>query len=169
MGFSGHKHQKGEKILTICDGNGNIVAPLVVESVNRHDDVLLDESLMNLQDIALEIHLDLSGKYLTLDSGFDSALNVKLIEYLGLIPVIKPNLRGLKDETRINARLDAFERVKDVYEKRYSIERCFAWEDTYRKLVIRYETLQATFMGFRYLAFSMINFRSIFKNKRGET
>ena len=169
MGFSGHKHQKGEKILTICDGNGNIVAPLVVEAVNRHDDVLLDESLMNLQDMALEIPLDLSGKYLTLDSGFDSAVNIKLIEYLGLIPVIKPNLRGLKDETKINARLDAFEQVKDIYDQRYAIERCFAWEDTYRKLAIRYETLQATFMGFRYLAFSMINFRSIFKNKRGET
>jgi len=29
-------------------------------------------------------------------------------------------------------------------------------------MVIRYEKLQCTFMGFRYLAYSMINFRNIF-------
>lgn len=35
-------------------------------------------------------------------------------------------------------------------------------EIRFRKLVIRYEKLQSTFMGFRYLAYSMVNFRWIF-------
>ena len=71
----------------------------------------------------------------------------------------QPNLRGLKDREKINKILDEFETVDEIYKERYKIERCFAWEDTYRKLVTRYEKRQDTFMGFRYLAYSMINFR----------
>lgn len=113
--------------------------------------------------------LHLKGSYLTLDSGFCSLDNRATIEQAGMIAVIKPNLRGLNNQEKISQILDEFETHQQVYEKRYVIERCFAWEDTYRKLVIRYEKLQSTFMGFRYLAYSMINFRSIFKNNYGET
>lgn len=105
---------------------------------------------------------DLKNSYLTLDSGFDSADNRCSVMNAGMIPVIKPNSRGTKDREKIYQRLDEFEELKDVYEQRYKIERCFAWEDTYRKTVIRYERLQSTFMGFRYLAYSMINFRWFF-------
>ncbi len=131
--------------------------------VNCHDNVLFDESFCNLLEIADELTLDLQGSYLTLDSGFFTESNKCQIEYAGLIPVIKPNTRGLKNQEKLNEMLDAFAEHQEIYLERYKVERCFAWEDTYRKLVIRYEKLQATFMGFRYLAYSMINFRSIFK------
>ncbi len=140
-----------------------------VQPVNCHDSTLFDESFTNLLDVALDIPLILEGSYLTLDSGFDSLENRAMIEQAGMIPVIKPNLRGLKQPDKINLRLDEFEIYQDIYHERYVIERCFAWEDTYRKLNVRYEKLQTTFMGFRYLAWSMINFRSFFKGNRVET
>lgn len=118
----------------------------------------------NLLDFAYYCDLDIRNSYLTLDTGFDSKLNNNLISDFELVPVIKSNMRGLKDRAKIYKRLNEFEKYKDIYERRYIIERCFAWEDKYRKLVIRYETLQSTFMGFRYLAFSMINFRWFFGN-----
>lgn len=141
---------------------------MIVEPVNAHDTVLFDESFTNLLEMAREVPLDLEGSFLTLDSGFCSESNRSQIEYAGLIPVIKPNIRALKDAEKINALLDGFETYADIYKERYVIERCFAWEDTYRKLVIRYEKLQATFMGFRYLAYSMINLRSLI-GKYGKT
>jgi hypothetical protein len=111
--------------------------------------------------------MNLQGAYLTLDSGFDNAATRNEILFRGLIPVIKPNLRGLKSQKKIDKILDEFERVETIYKERYRIERCFAWEDAYRKLVTRYEKLQSTFMGFRYVAYSMINFRELFgKNGR---
>lgn len=113
-------------------------------------------------DLADSLQLDLKNSYLTLDSGFDNMETKNEILFRELIPVIKPNLRGLKNREKINKILDDFETVNEIYKERYKIERCFAWEDTYRKLVIRYEKLQSTFMGFRYLAFSMINFRNLF-------
>lgn len=140
---------------------------MVIESVNRHDTMLFDESFTNLLDLALDIPLSLSGSCLTLDSGFDSVENRAMIEQAGMIPVIKPNVRRAKQE-KINQRFEDFDPLENIYQERYVIERCFAWEDTYRKLVTRYEKLQSTFMGFRYLAWSMMNLRSFFKNYRLE-
>lgn len=120
------------------------------------------ESFSNLLEFADLLGLDIKQSYLTLDSGFDNAETRNEILFRDLIPVIKPNLRGLKDQTKINKILDEFEDLEHIYKERYRIERCFAWEDTYRKLVTRYEKLQSTFMEFRYLAYTMINFRSVF-------
>lgn len=105
---------------------------------------------------------------MVLDSGFDSYFNNNIIEYHNLIPIIKPNPRRTRDREKIYQLLDNFEHSKDIYKGRYVIERCFAWEDTYRKLAMRYEKLNATFNGFRYLAYSMINYRWVF-GKRRET
>ena len=118
--------------------------------------------MRNLLEIADDLYLDLEGSYLTLDAGFDSRFNESEIENASMIPVIKPNLKNLQNEQKRYQRLDKFEIVKDVYQERYKIERCFAWEDIYRKLAVRYEKLQCTFMGFRYLAYSMINYRWLF-------
>lgn len=110
--------------------------------------------------------ISLVGSHITLDSGFDTEKNREQILCENLIPVIKPNMRGLKNREKIEMKLALFGEVRGIYQERYKIERCFAWEDSYRKLVIRYETLQCTFMGFRYLAYSMMNLRNVFGKKR---
>jgi len=103
------------------------------------------------------LELDLTDTAITLDSGFDSGYNRAMISRYGLIPVVKPNPRNTKDESKLKALREDFD--EQTYRERYKIERCFAWEDVYRKLVIRYEKLQATHLGFKYLAYSMINLR----------
>lgn len=145
--------------MEISDNQGNIIAPLVVRPVNHHDSVLFNESFFGLLDVADLMELDLTGSFLTLDSGFDSDANRVTIAAQGLIPVIHPNVRNLKDREKITALWEAFEPYRAIYKERYRIERMFAWEDVYRRLVIRYERLQATHMGFKYLAYSMINLR----------
>lgn len=110
------------------------------------------------------LDLDIQGAHITLDPGFDSMRNKWLIDFHGLVPVIKPNRRNTPRDL-LNAKLDRFETVKHIYKERHKIERIFAWQDTYRKLVIRYEKLQCTFLGFRYLAYSMINLRGFFNRK----
>ena len=117
------------------------------------------ESFCNLLELADDLNLDIRNSHFTLDSGFDNSPTRNEISLRNMIPVIKPNLRGLKDRKKINKILDEFETLNEIYKERYKIERCFAWEDTYRKLVTRYEKRQDTFMGFRYLAYSMINLR----------
>ena len=149
--------------MSVSDNRGNIIAPLVVRPVNVHDSKLFYESFSNLLELADKLELDIRNSYFTLDSGFDNTDTKSEIMFRELVPVIKPNLRGLKNREKINKILDDFEPLENIYKERHNIERCFAWEDTYRRLVIRYERLPSVFMGFRYLAFSMINFRSVFK------
>lgn len=114
-------------------------------------------------DAADSLGMDLTGSHLTLDSGFDSQANRAMIMWNGLIPVIKPNMGNTKDEEKKERKRNEFN--EDIYKERVAIERCFAWQDTYRKLVIRYEKLKATHLGFKHLAYSMINFRTIFGRK----
>lgn len=137
-----------------------MIAPLVVRPVNENDISLLPESVDELADFASLIGFDLTGSYLTLDSGFDSAYNKWLIRFHGMIPVIKPNRRGTKDEQKLHRMFADFN--EPIYKKRFPIERTFAWQDTYRKLVTRYEKLEATHLGFKHLAYSMINLRAVF-------
>lgn len=132
---------------------------MVVRPVNHHDNALFHDSFFGLLEMVDLLDFDLRGSYLTLDSGFDSEANRITISGQGLIPVIHPNVRGTKDQEKIEQSREAFEPHHDIYKERYKIERTFAWEDVYRRLVIRYERLQATHMGFKYLAYSMINLR----------
>src|SRR5215468_5607020 len=96
IGFSGYKHQKGEKVIAIIDNHGYVLAPVPVAPVNETDMVLLPEGLKALKKIAKEVGLDLNGAYLNLDGGFDSIANRKCIFNAGMIPNIKENPRNRK-------------------------------------------------------------------------
>ena len=152
-------------MLAIADNRGNIIAPFAVNSVNVSDMILFDRSFTNLLEMADDLHWNLQESFITLDAGFYSNFNHSIIRYAGMIPAIRPNPGRTKDPEKLEKIWDDFAPVEHIYKERYRIERCFAWEDTYRKLVIRYEKLQSTFMGFRYLGYSMINFRSVFGKK----
>ena len=49
IGYSGHTHQKGEKVIAIIENNGYVLAPLPVAPVNTADTVLFPEGLEGLE------------------------------------------------------------------------------------------------------------------------
>jgi hypothetical protein len=120
---------------------------------------LFSESLEKLIETSELLGLNLYESFLTLDSGFDSEDNKLIIEWHNLKPVIKPNRRGTKDQERLTEMYENFN--EEIYKERFKIERTFAWQDTYRKLVIRYEKLECTHLGFKHLAYTMINLRQM--------
>ena len=134
-----------------------MIAPLVVRPINEHDTTLFPDGIDKLTDFASLIGMDLADSYFTLDSGFDSYYNKWIIKYHGMKPVIKPNRRGTKDETKLEIMYKYFN--EQIYKQRFTIERIFAWQDTYRKLVTRYEKLESTHTGFKYLAYAVMNLR----------
>lgn len=162
IGYSGHKHRKGEKILVITDNFGNILAPSILAAVHVNDSKLFPDSLHSLTTAARTAGIDLFGSFLTLDPAFYGELNQRIIQEAGLIPVIKPNHRNTKDPKIIQQREEVFADLKPIYHLRFAVERQFAWEDKYRKLVIRYETKQEIATGGRLLAASLVNFRRCF-------
>jgi hypothetical protein len=100
--------------------------------------VLFPEGLHALKQVATEVGLDLRGAYLNLDGGFDSARNRKCIFNAGLIPNIKENPRNRKRPKRGRKRL--FNAT--IHALRLCVERTFAWEDKFKRLLLRFERIQ---------------------------
>lgn len=158
VGYSGHKHQRGDKVVPIVDNAGNILAPMTVVPVNQSDMLQLPHALNDLGNTCARCKLDIpSGTPLNLDPGFDSRKNRQLIWKRKLKPNIKENPRRRKKPKRGRPRY--FD--EQMYKKRTVIERTFAWEDKFRRVIVRYEWYQETYMAFHLLAFALINFRNL--------
>jgi transposase len=121
IGYSGHKHQRGEKVIAIIDNNGSVLAPLPVAPVNEADTVLFPQGLKALKRVAKLTELTLDKAYLNLDGGFDSKYNRKAIFNAGMIPNIKENPRNRKTTKRGRKRL--FNQA--IHDLRERVERTF--------------------------------------------
>ncbi len=155
ISYSGHKHQKGEKVIAIIDNNGYILAPVPVAPVNEADTVLLPESLKMLKRIANLTGLELNRSDLNLDGGFDSKYNRKVIFNAGMIPNIPENPRNRKTTKRGRKRL--FDQA--IHTLRDRVERTFAWEDKFKRLLLRFERIQQRHYGMKLIAYTLINLR----------
>jgi transposase len=155
IGYSGYKHQKGEKVIAIIDNHGYVLSPLPVAPVNEADMVLLPDALSVLKRVAKLLGWDLKGSYLNLDGGFDSKHNRKVIFNAGMIPNIKENPRNRKTTKRRRKRLfnQAIHRLRD------RVERTFAWEDKFKRLLMRFERIQRRHYAMKLMAYTMINVR----------
>ena len=118
--------------------------------------VLLPESLQALKKVAKEVGLDLRGASLNLDGGFDSIANRKCIFNAGLIPNIKENPRNRKTTKRGRKRL--FNAA--IHALRLRVERTFAWEDKFKRLLLRFERIQQRHYGMKLMAYTLINLRT---------
>ena len=156
IGFSGYTHQKGEKVIALTDNHGSVFAPVPVAPVNETDMVLFPEGLKALKQVAKEVGLDLRGAYLNLDGGFDSTHNRKCIFNAGLIPNIKENPRNRKTTKRGRKRL--FNAA--IHARRLRVERTFAWEDKFKRLLLRFERIQQRHYGMKLMAYTLINLRA---------
>jgi len=155
IGYSGHKHQKGEKVIAIIENNGYVLAPLPVAPVNEADTVLLPEGLKALKRVAKLTGLGLKGSYLNLDGGFDSTSNRKAIFNAGMIPNIKENPRNRQRPKRSRKRW--FNQA--IHALRDRVERTFAWEDKFKRLLLRFEYHQRRHYGMKLMAYTLINLR----------
>jgi transposase len=133
-----------------------VLAPLPVAPVNEADVVLLPQGLQALKKVAKEIGVDLRGAYLNLDGGFDSARNRKMIFNAGMIPNITENPRNRKTTKRGRKRL--FNAA--IHALRVQVERTFAWEDKFKRLLLRFERIQQRHYGMKLMAYMLINLRA---------
>jgi tmRNA-binding protein len=102
------------------------------------------------------VGLELKGSVISLDGVYDSRSNRKAIFNRGMIPNIPENRRGRKQPKRGRKRI--FE--KKIFQERFfTIERVFAWEDKFRRLLLRFERISRLHYALKTLAYSLINLR----------
>jgi hypothetical protein len=117
--------------------------------------ILLPKGLKALKQVAKTVGLDLRGAYLNLDGGFDSTHNRKCMFNAGIIPNIKENPRHRKTTKRGRKRF--FNEA--IHALRVCVERTFAWEDKFKRLLLRVERNQQRHYGMKLMAYTLINLR----------
>jgi hypothetical protein len=139
----------------MTDNHGYVLSAFPVAPVNETDMVLLPEGLNASKKVAKMVGLDLGGAYLNLDAGFDSTYNRKMIFNAGMIPNIKENPRNRKRTKRGRKRF--FNAA--IHALRARVDRTFAWEDKFKRLLLRFEHLQQRHVGMKLMAYTLINMR----------
>ena len=104
--------------------------------------------------------LVLAGAYLNLDGGFDAKTNRKAIFNTVNVPNIKENPRNRKAPKRGRKRW--FNAV--VHALRERVERTFAWEDKFQRLLLRFEHIQLRHYGMKLMAYTLINLRRFLRH-----
>ncbi|MEW6730080.1 MAG: transposase [Acidobacteriota bacterium] len=123
--------------------------------VNETDMKLLPNSFKHLKTIIKLLGLVIIGAICKLDAGFDSKKNRRLVQQIKCKPNIKENPRNRQKPQRGPKRFfDA-----DIYKLRFRVERSFAWEDKFRRLIIRWKRIHQRHMGFHFITFTFINLR----------
>ena len=133
-----------------------MIAPFVAAPGNRNESPLLRTALPEVMRIVREVGMDLCGTIVSLDGVYDCRVNRKAIFNRGMVPNINPNPRGRKQPKR--GRKPIFEPA--IFKERFrTIERVFAWEDKFRRLLLRFERISGLHYAFKTLAYTMINLR----------
>ena len=156
VGYSGHKHFKAEKVVALVDRNLNVVAPLILAAGNKHESPLFAHAFEGLKQTVRTLKLSLKSSILSLDSAYDSFRNRKMIFNAGMVPNIKENPRNRKKTKRGRKRFFS----EAIFQERFrTVERVFAWEDKFRRLLLRFEFKSINHLGMKLLAYTLINLR----------
>ena len=131
------------------DGRG-VPLSIIVTGANRHD---VSQLVTVLEAIMIKKLSPLvrRSKHLCADAGYTGVPALSIIEQHGYIPHVKG--RGQ----------EAAELVNDPNKKarRWVVEVAHSWFNRFRKLLVRYEKLERSFMALNYLAAAIIAFRKV--------
>jgi transposase len=157
VAYQGRKKAKTSNILPLIDGDGHIIGTTEIAAGNRNDAHEAEQKIKQLIKDMKRLELPYKGAFFNADSSFDSRGVRKLLWNRGLIPNIDENKRSRKHAKR--GRKRHFNR--EVYKHRFTIERDFAWIDVFRTLLIRFERKDVYWLGFHFIAFTLINLREL--------
>jgi len=117
---------------------------------------MIRDAFNPLKIMAKVIVFSLQGSVMSLDGVYDCKVNRKMIFNAGMIPNINENKRNGKRTKRGRKRF--FD--KAIFKERFrKIERIFAWEDKFKRLLLRLEHHSAHHYRMKTIAYTMINLR----------
>ncbi len=157
VAYQGRKKAKTSNILPITDGKGYILASTGIVAGNHNDAFNLKPHLQAALRGIKELGLVIKGAFFNADTAFDTCDARQVCFNHGLIPNMPENKRNRKQPKRGRKRLFNAE----VYKRRFTSERSFAWIDKFRALLIRFDRKAAYWLGAHHIAFALINLRHL--------
>ena len=144
----------------MTDATGFIIASIGLLAGNHNDAYQLKPHLQKAFKSLECLGLEISAAYFNADKAFDTKAARKTCFNHGLIPNIDENQRNRKTTKR--ARRWFFN--EEIYKRRFTSERSFAWVDKFRALLIRFDRYEVYFLGAHIIAFAMINLRHLLQD-----
>ncbi len=131
------------------DGRG-VPLSIIVTAANVNDGKRIDEVLSAIV-VKRKTTPIRRSKHLCTDAGYRSAEALHIIDSHGYIPHV------------VNRRQEAAAKRLQPWKKarRWVVEVCHSWFNRFRKLLVRYEKLERSFLALNHLAAAIIAFRKV--------
>jgi len=157
IAYQPRKRAQTSNIFPLADKLGNIIGFLPLTAGNHNDAYQLKERLIEFFQWLKSFKIAFKGAYFNADSAFDTKQARKVCFNYGVIPNIKENPRGRKTVKKGRKRL--FD--EDIYKNRFTVERTYAWVDTFKGALIRFDRKEEFWLGSNLIAFAMVNLRNV--------
>src|SRR3990167_4347445 len=141
--------KKGSKRHLLVDGRG-VPLSLVVTGANAHDVTQLDAVLQAIM-VKRKAPSTRRSKHLCADAGYRGRPALRIIEGHGYIPHVVDR----------NKEADAKRRDPTRRGRRWVVEVFHSWLNRFRKLLVRYEKLERSFVALNHIAAAIIAFRKV--------
>lgn len=161
VGYQGRKAAKTTTSLFLADNTGLMLACATPQAGNHHDLFEIEKLFEELCVLLESAQINLKGLFLNADSGFD-AQNLRLA----------CAKREIEANIALNARSPHEPSVEwvyfdeELYKRRPVIEHANAWLDSFKTLLVRYETNVENWLSFHWLAFVVLFLRRINRKKK---
>lgn len=156
--YQGRKKCKTTNNLVICDNKYHILAISDCIDGNHNDSFELVQQIEILIETLKKADVVLKNSHLNADAGFDTKKFIETIEkkheMIANIPKNKRNASQLVQEYRYLGEY--------IYTFRKKIETIFAWLDSYKRILIRFEYKAQNFKAWLLIAATLINLRTKF-------
>ena len=150
VGYQGRKKSKTTNIIFLCDNQGQMLAMGSPKSGTNHDLFEINDVLNEILQLLQESDISHQGLFLNADAGFDSDDFRSLLEKNEIIANIKVNTRNSSSVDN-----DYYFDPK-LYKRRFKIEKANDWIDSFKSLLIRFETSAINWINLHYIAFTVI-------------
>ena len=150
--YQHRKRARTSNILIMTDGNGIPITMGGILSGNHNDLYQVTPQFTGMIKQLNSCGICVDNSLINADKGFDCKQLRRACQRRKLLPNIKENQRNRKKIKRGRKR----QFNPKAYQKRFVNERCFAWLDSLRTLLIRFDTLDQTWLNWHYLAFALI-------------
>lgn len=156
IGYQGRKAARTTNLLLLADNQGQPLACATPQAGNHHDLFAIKALFDELCDLVQEAQIRLDGLFLNADSGFDANVLREACFRRDIEANIAHNPRSTTSEAAADHYFDA-----ELYRHRTAIERTNAWLDSFKTLLVRYETNVHNWVAFHFLAFTVLLLRKI--------
>ena len=156
VGYQGRKKARTTNTLFLADNQGQPLACASPQAGNHHDSfrlaALFEEMCVLLESAGIPV----AGLFLNADSAFDTSALRQACAARDIEANIARNRRATEWQTDNDTFFDS-----ELYRRRAVVEHANAWLDSFKTLLVRYETSVGNWLAFHWLAFLVLFLRKI--------